>query len=117
VFAYRSLAEAGGDARIKALAEEIGWSRKHLVERFKAEIGLGPKSVARMMRFNRACGLARMGKRQGWAMIAAEAGYADQAHFSREFSTFAGESPTAWAGRLGAADPRLARAIDSDAVW
>jgi len=117
VFAYRSLAEAGGDARIKALAKEIGWSRKHLVERFKAEIGLAPKSVARIMRFNRACGLARMGKRQGWAMIAAEAGYADQAHFSREFSTFAGESPTAWAGRLGAADPRLARAIDSDAVW
>ena len=51
-FAYRRLARSGGGIRIATLAEEIGWSRKHLVDRFRFQFGLGPKSLARMMRFH-----------------------------------------------------------------
>ena len=116
VFAYRKLASVSGDARIAALAEEIGWSRKHLVGRFKAEIGLGPKSVARVMRLHRACRLACDGERRGWAGIAAESGYADQAHLTREFVALAGEPPTAWASRRAIADPLLSRSIVRDEV-
>ena len=42
-FAYRQLARSGGGIRIAALAEEIGWSRKHLVDRFRSEFGLAPQ--------------------------------------------------------------------------
>ena len=111
-FAYRRLALSDGSARITALAGEIGWSRKHLVERFRSELGLAPKSVARMMRFHRACRLARSGTGPGWAGIAAEVGYADQAHLVREFSALAGETPTAWARRLALIDSRLVRPLD-----
>jgi AraC-like DNA-binding protein len=107
-FAYRRLARSGG-IRIATLAEEIGWSRKHLVDRFRSEFGLGPKSLARMMRFHRACRLARAGTSCGWAGIAADSGFSDQAHLVREFTALAGEPPTAWARRLALTDSRLTR--------
>jgi AraC-like DNA-binding protein len=112
-FAYRRLARSAGGVRIAALASEIGWSRKHLVDRFRSELGLAPKPIARMMRFHRACRLARGGACSGWAGIAAESGYADQAHLAHEFSTLAGETPTAWARRLAVTDSRLIRSLDA----
>jgi AraC-like DNA-binding protein len=112
-FAYRRLARTAGGARITALAKEIGWSRKHLVNRFRAELGLAPKPVARIMRFHQACRLAHAGEARGWAGVAAESGYADQAHLAREFSTLAGETPTAWARRLALTDSRLVRSLDA----
>ncbi|MFH1340505.1 MAG: AraC family transcriptional regulator [Pseudomonadota bacterium] len=108
-FAWRLLARRAGDIRIATLAEEIGWSRKHLVDRFRFQFGLGPKSIARMMRFHRACRLARAGTSSGWAGIAADSGFADQAHLIREFTALAGEPPTAWARRLALTDSRLTR--------
>ena len=115
VFAYRRLARSAGSARITALASEIGWSRKHLVERFRSELGLAPKAVARLMRFHKASRLAQSGTAGGWAAIAAESGYADQAHLAREFAEFAGEPPTAWARRLALTDSRLVRFDDAPA--
>jgi AraC-like DNA-binding protein len=112
-FAYRRLARSAGGARITALAKEIGWSRKHLVSRFRSELGLAPKPVARIMRFHRACRLAHAGEARGWAGIAAESGYADQAHLAREFSALAGETPTTWARRLALIDSRLVRSLDA----
>lgn len=111
-FAYHRLARSSGNARIAALAGEIGWSRKHFIDRFRAELGLAPKPVARMMRFHQACRLARSGAETSWAGIAAESGYADQAHLVREFSALAGETPTAWARRLALIDSRLVRPLD-----
>ena len=58
-------------------------------------IGLGPKSVSRIVRLNRAIAAAKAG--DGWAGIAADCGYADQAHMVREFRELAGNSPVAWA--------------------
>lgn len=95
-FAWRRL--AAGEPRIAAIATELGWSRQRLHQRFRAEAGIGPKVAARMLRFHRACRLARRGG-EGWAGIAAAAGYADQAHLAREFTAMAGEPPTAWARR------------------
>ena len=99
-----------GGARIAALAKDIGWSRKHLVNRFRSELGLAPKPIARMMRFHRGLPARANGNRsRGWAGIAAESGYADQAHLVREFGELAGETPTAWARRLALIDSRLTR--------
>jgi AraC-like DNA-binding protein len=107
--AYRGMAHAAGQVRVADLARDIGWSRKHLADRFRAEIGLAPKVVARIMRFEHACRLARAAGPGGWALIAAEAGYADQAHLVREFRALAGERPSEWARRTALTDPRLIR--------
>jgi AraC-like DNA-binding protein len=112
-FAYRRLARSRGGTPIAALAKDIGWSRKHLVNRFRSELGLAPKPIARLMRFHEACRLAQTEASGGWAAIAAESGYADQAHLAREFSDLAGEPPTAWARRQALIDARLTRPLDA----
>jgi transcriptional regulator GlxA family with amidase domain len=65
------------------------------VQCFNTEVGIGPKALARMVRFNRALALAKAAATPDWAGIAVECGYADQAHLVREFRGFAGSSPTA----------------------
>jgi AraC-like DNA-binding protein len=116
-FAYRRLAHDRGRTRIATLAEEIGWSRKHLVDRFRSEFGVGPKSLARMIRFHHAFRRAQAGTSSGWAGIAAESGFADQAHLVREFVALAGEPPTAWARRLTLTDSRLTRPPGESLDW
>lgn len=94
-FAWHALLNSGGSIRIATLADRIGWSRKHLVSRFTAEFGLSPKTIARMTRFNRALELTA-GTTSALADIAAVGGYADQAHFTREFREFSATTPAAW---------------------
>lgn len=85
-----------GRVRIGALTAEIGWSRRRLAERFREHLGLPPKAIARIVRFNRAETLAKKAARPDWADIAAACGYADQAHLAREFAELAGRPPTLW---------------------
>lgn len=93
-WAYGHILGSGGRTRIAALAGEIGWSRKHLAAEFTDAVGLGPKTLSRIVRFNRAL---RLSATQDWADIAADCGYADQAHLAREFRQMAGHAPTALA--------------------
>ena len=93
-WAYDRVIASGGRIRISSLADRLGWSRKHLAGRFSDAIGIGPKTLSRIVRFNRALGLSRQDK-SDWADIAADCGYADQAHLVREFRDLAGETPTA----------------------
>ena len=97
-WAYDRIIASGGRARISAIAEKLGWSRKHLAGSFSNAIGIGPKTLSRIVRFNRALGLSRQ-QSADWAGIAADCGYADQAHLVREFRDLAGETPTVLVGR------------------
>ncbi|RUZ57048.1 AraC family transcriptional regulator [Mesorhizobium sp. M7A.F.Ca.CA.004.05.2.1] len=93
-WAYDRIIASGGRTRIGSIAERLGWSRKHLAGSFSNAIGIGPKTLSRIVRFNRALGLSRQ-QTVDWAGIAADCGYADQAHLVREFRDLAGETPTA----------------------
>lgn len=93
-WAYDRIIASGGRTRIGSIAERLGWSRKHLAGSFSNAIGIGPKTLSRIVRFNRALGLSRQ-PTADWADIAADCGYADQAHLVREFRDLAGETPTA----------------------
>lgn len=93
-WAYDSIIASDGRRRISSLADSLGWSRKHLAVSFSDAIGVGPKTLSRVVRFNRALKLSRQ-QPSDWADIAADCGYADQAHLVREFRDLAGETPTA----------------------
>eukprot|EP00903_Cladosiphon_okamuranus_P001489 g1487.t1 len=94
--AYRQLLRSGGQKPISALAEDLGWSRKHLVAQFRKDIGRPPKAVARVIRFNQLFHLATSRQNTNWSGIAFDCGYSDQAHLIRDFVEFTGFSPTAW---------------------
>ncbi|MCE0766523.1 helix-turn-helix transcriptional regulator [Pseudonocardia kujensis] len=94
--AWHRLAATGGTLRIEQLAREVGWSRRHLALRFRDEVGLSPKSAARVIRFERACDLLRGPTRPALAHTAAVCGYADQAHLARDFRELAGLTATEW---------------------
>ncbi len=98
-WAWRRLQSAGGNIAAGQLAEELGWSRRHFIERFKECVGLPPKMVGRVIRFERAVEMMNGGG-QELADIAAECGYYDQAHFNRDFVAFAGSTPTEYLRRL-----------------
>jgi AraC-like DNA-binding protein len=85
----------GGRMPVSDLADVIGCSRKHLAVRFDREFGLSPKRLARIMRFDRAVRVVRFGEVTSWSDLAAQCGFADQAHMAREFVAFAGDPPTA----------------------
>lgn len=92
-WAWRRLVETDGGIAISALAEELGWSRKRIVARFREEIGLPPKAAARLLRFERARELAEQATAPDWARIALAAGYYDQAHMINDFRLVTGRTP------------------------
>ncbi len=96
VRAWRRLVATGGGAEIADLAAEVGWSRRHLSEKFRTEVGLSPKVAARVLRFERSRHLLSMPTRPGLAAVAVACGYYDQAHFTREWTDLAGCTPTRW---------------------
>jgi AraC-like DNA-binding protein len=98
-WAWQRLRQTAGQVRIETLAGEVGASRRYLARRFAEQVGLSPKTMARLLRF---ADVRRRIERapSHWARIASEAGYADQPHLNREFRQFAGTTPTDFAARM-----------------
>ena len=107
VEAWRCIVASRGRVSIEALAAHVRWSRRHLASRFKAEVGLSPKSVGRVVRFEHACELLLKAEPRSLAEVAAQAGYYDQPHLTREWSDLAGCTPTAWLAEEFHDPPRL----------
>ncbi|MET7452426.1 helix-turn-helix domain-containing protein [Streptomyces sp. NPDC005574] len=91
VRAWSELVRTGGAMPVRRLADEVGWSVRHLENRFREQIGLGPKAAARVLRLQRARRLLADGR--GQAETAAACGFYDQAHLSGEFRTMTGCTP------------------------
>jgi AraC-like DNA-binding protein len=101
VWAWRALVDSGGRARIGALADHLGRSRRHLIARFREQVGLSPKTVARILRFGRVVETLRRDRNVALAALAQDCGYYDQAHLTRDCRSFAGLTPAVLARRLG----------------
>ncbi|MBT2416313.1 AraC family transcriptional regulator [Streptomyces sp. ISL-22] len=91
VRAWAELVRTGGAMPVRRLADEVGWSVRHLENRFREQIGLGPKAAARVLRLQRARRLLAAGR--GQAETAAACGFYDQAHLSGEFKAMTGCTP------------------------
>jgi AraC-like DNA-binding protein len=100
-WAWGRLRATDGAHPVTALADELGWSRRRLGDAFRDQIGLPPKLLARLLRFDRVVARLRDEDPDRWADVAHDAGFYDQAHFNHEFRAFAGVTPSAFlASRL-----------------
>jgi AraC-like DNA-binding protein len=113
--AWNRLVTTWGQAPVGSLAAGARCSHRQLIRQFRTFVGLPPKKVAMLLRFNRSIdavtrngpansphrpylegsappGADALGTR--WAHIAAECGYFDQSHFIHEFRAFAGATPS-----------------------
>ena len=87
----REIVCSGGKVRIDDIVWQSGIGARQLRQRFREVAGVGPKTLARIARFQTAAGLIRAGETLVDGAI--DAGYYDQAHFQREFREFAGITP------------------------
>ncbi|MFI0421664.1 helix-turn-helix domain-containing protein [Spongiactinospora sp. 9N601] len=94
-WAWGRLLATHGTTGVGELADRLGWSHRHLVSRFRDQVGLSPKTAARVLRFDHALRLlmSTAGPGASLAEVAATAGYFDQAHMNRDFRAMAGSAP------------------------
>jgi AraC-like DNA-binding protein len=85
--------------RVRQAADHVGLSERQLERLFVGHTGLAPKTFARILRFRGA--MRSVSRGVPLSLAAPEAGYADQAHFSRESTAFTGLPPTALRSRHG----------------
>lgn len=82
------------DSSIKELAELMQVSQKHLISLFDKRVGLKPKYLARIFRFQKAIQKLEHQEKIDWIDLAHECGYYDQSHFIRDFLEFSGINPS-----------------------
>jgi AraC-like DNA-binding protein len=87
-----SVIDRRGLVSVDQLASDAGVSSRQLERRFLHEVGLGPKLLARIVRFQQVF-RAVDESNPAWAEVAVECGYYDQAHLIRDFNQFAHQTP------------------------
>ncbi|MFF3217046.1 helix-turn-helix domain-containing protein [Streptomyces sp. NPDC002886] len=102
--AWGELAGSGGVLPVAELARRTGRGRRSLEYLFREQIGLTPKTAARVLRFQRALRLVNHGGRP-LADVATTCGFSDQAHMNREFKAMTGRPPRQFLSERGAAPP------------
>jgi AraC-like DNA-binding protein len=99
-YAWHLLERSQGRVPVSTVAGKVGLTARHLSSLFRQEVGRSPKTVAMLMRFEHATAwIAESVRQRGrvdLAAVAADTGYCDQAHLSREFVRFAGVPPRRW---------------------
>ena len=83
--------------RVPTLAAAAGVGARRLQRLFHEYVGVGPKWVIRRYRIHEAAARVADGDPVDWAELAAALGYADQAHFTRDFTATVGQSPARYA--------------------
>ncbi|MGW6377183.1 helix-turn-helix transcriptional regulator [Rhodococcus sp. NPDC055112] len=96
VGAWQQILGCGGTLTMGELQRQTGWSRGRLATRFREQVGLTPKLMARLVRCERAATLLRRPGHRSIASIALTCGYFDQAHLNRDFRELTGCTPSSF---------------------
>lgn len=102
--AVQHIVRTDGTCAMQDVADAVGVSTRQLQRRFRAATGLTPKEYATIRRARAALKRVLVGESTralgGWARLAVESGYADQAHLTREWSRLLTLTPSVLSDRL-----------------
>lgn len=103
--AFRHLTAQGGMLGVAELSEALHLSERTLERAFQERLGMSPRTFRRIQRLQRVLSELRSGQASSLAALAAESGYADHAHLTRELRALTGRTPSEL--RVGAEAPRV----------
>lgn len=89
------------NASTKNLAQKAGISSKHLISLFHQKVGLTPKTLARILRFQKVIHQIDNQEKIDWTRTAHDLCYYDQAHFIKDFYAFSGINPSKYPHQKG----------------
>lgn len=92
--AIAEMIQSHGTLSIRALSDQIGISQNHLGTQFKQRVGIAPKELARLIRFEHVLQSIDPVQPVSWVWVAHSCGYYDQSHFNKDFVAFTGHTPT-----------------------
>jgi AraC-like DNA-binding protein len=98
-FALQALRPGARCQSVLQIVEQVGLSHRRFVEVFRDTVGVTPKEYMRLRRFLLVAKCARRAQSVGWADVAYQFGYCDQAHLTNEFRAFAGLTPATYLRR------------------
>ncbi len=91
--ACQYIVRSEGQYSVQDLVKLIGFSERQLQRKFKRQVGITPKVLSRIMRFQKFLAMTKEANTLTLADAAAACGYYDQSHFIRDFTKFSGMSP------------------------
>lgn len=91
--ACQYIMQSEGEYSVAELVKLIGFSERQLERKFKKQVGLSPKMLSRIVRFQKILRLAQASKNMTLVDAAVSCGYYDHSHFIRDFAKFSGDSP------------------------
>lgn len=91
--ACQYITKSEGEYSVRELVKLIGFSERQLERKFKKQVGISAKTLARIMRFQKFIALTKASSHLTLADAALACGYYDQSHFIRDFTRFSGVSP------------------------
>ncbi len=94
--ACRYITQSEGSYSVQELVKLIGFSERQLERKFKQQVGLTPKLLSRIMRFQKFIALSKTNNRLTLTEAGMSCGYYDQSHFIRDFTKFSGVSPLSY---------------------
>jgi len=97
---WTQIVQSHGRIAVGSFAHATGRSHKYLISRFQKQVGLTPKTMARIVRFEQVAERLRTASGVRWSELALDAGYYDQSHLLRDFTAFAGTTPTTYRAQL-----------------
>jgi AraC-like DNA-binding protein len=99
VIAAMRAIESDPSIRMTQLERHMCLGRRRLTRLFELQIGMTPKTYARLMRFRRVLQESHRRQFADWSAIALDCGYYDQPHLNLEFKRFSGFTPTEYVAR------------------